>query len=275
MEAWLYPNYRSLVREATGETEGEAVPIAQPMRDPEACASILNGADGPPILVAPPGTFEDGYPRLPAPDFDPLPRIPGSLRGKLRAGGIGDPHEPLCGWWLPWRKNESTRMVILLSHEAHLVIHTDGWPYPRMRTDNANEREDGTRTRTVRWAAHVLQEAPACVRAQTGRSSSAYEDIEAGMEPVGGGRLRLGRSSTRKRESSLGPLDAITGAASTGFEDRAPAGEAAECSPHRRESGSMVARGNPGVHPPSARACASESRRRVATKSWTRSKTAC
>ena len=178
MEAWLYPSYRSLVREATGETEGEAVPIARPMRDPEACADILNGADGPPILVAAPGTFEEGYPRLPPPDFDPLPRIPGSLRGKLRAGGITDPHEPLCGWWLPWRKDESARMVILLSHEAHLVIHTNDWPYPRMRTDNTNEGEGGARTRTVRWAAHVLQETPGAF-ALNGSVESAYEDIEA------------------------------------------------------------------------------------------------
>ena len=208
MEAWLYPSYRSLVREATGGTEGEAVPIARPMRDPEAWVDILNGADGPPILVAAPGTFEEGYPRLPAPDFDPLPRIPGSLRGKLRAGGITDPHEPLCGWWLPWRKDESTRMVILLSNEAHLVIHTDNWPYPRMRTDNANDSEDGARARTVRWAAHVLQETPGAF-ALNGSVESAYQDIEEAWnrsvehDPIGT------LLETQARRLS-GTLDAIT-----------------------------------------------------------------
>ena len=154
--------------------------------------------------VASPGTFEDGYPRLPAPDFDPLPRIPGSFRGKLRAGGIGDPAR--ASLWVVAAVAQERKHA---DGDPPEPRGTSGHPHRRLAVPaDAHGQRERARGRGADKGPYAGRHT-CCRRPQVrSRSTDRSRVHTRTLRRHGTGQwrtIRLGRSSTRKRESFRDP----------------------------------------------------------------------
>ena len=177
---WLYQSYRDFILEATGTcakddcssnkpTKSYAIPVEEVAR----LRPILDANKGPPVLVAKSSEINDLNPMLEGRRRQPLPRIPGKLRGRLLAGielNEYHPDEPLAGWYLPYRMGEEYTINFSVKSGQNYSLDVTAWPTP-------NSDGQTKRIRTLRRAANFLQDTPMCF--STAPSiSHAYSRLE-------------------------------------------------------------------------------------------------
>ena len=161
---WLYRCYRDFVLEATGvclkekrDSDKLASSSAVPIEHASATQLKFDSDKGPPVIVAKSEEADKSYPMLEGRRRQRLPRIPGQLRGCLRAGDdksdIVNSAEPLVGWFVPCRiGKERTINISIKTGETYSFDVTD---CPTLDSDGQIKR-----SRVLRRAANLLQSTP-------------------------------------------------------------------------------------------------------------------
>ena len=118
---WLYQSFQEFSREAAGG----AAAAKDAITPGGTSRLILGGAKGPPVIVAMSGGLPPGYPMLEGRHRQPLPRVPGRIRGRLLAGASGSEEfssQTLGAWLVPWRVGADHTMVITVKPGTVVVF---------------------------------------------------------------------------------------------------------------------------------------------------------
>lgn len=189
---WLYDSYRKFSQEAAGLPPveggggGRVIPSGQRME-----FSAME--EGPPVIVAVAGELKPPYPMLEGRHRQSLPRVPGRMRGCLRAGNPGSEnlHEgSLEAWLVPWRIGEDRAIIVTVKPRTVLVVDATRLQGPNDSPDGDGGRSSSRsgqvppsdndhkpRDRLLRRAAKVLEATPGAFSTEPS-ITAAYERLE-------------------------------------------------------------------------------------------------
>ena len=168
----MSPSFADASREAAGGAAAAWMRVC-----PGSTLRLSPPQPPPPVVVASRRVIAPPFPILEGRHRQPLPRVPGGLRGALLAGldGDGDRQEQLEAWLLPWRAGADRSLVVTLQPGTVLVVDVSAWPEPNdPGTDNSVERR---RDGTLRRAARVLDLAPGAFTTEAS-VGAAYDRLE-------------------------------------------------------------------------------------------------
>lgn len=170
---WLYTSYQDFSREAAGGAQGTWRVIT-----PGGTTRVsLTGEKGPPVVVMTCGQAPSRYPMLEGRHRQPLPRVPGRMRGRLLAGAEGNAEtadQALAAWIVPWRAGPDRMMVVTVKPGTVLVLDVNSWPGPHDERIHGGGRP---RDRILRRAARVLEAAPGAFATEPS-IGAAYDRLE-------------------------------------------------------------------------------------------------
>lgn len=160
---WLYKSYREFILEATGKIDKEVSTRDSNVIDCGISADSnypiseqLPTGEGPPLLVANAHVLKAPYPLLEGRRRQSLPRVPGLLRGNLRAGienGENRSSEQLFGWFIPYRIGHEDSINISVSAGKILRFDVSKWP-------TLHDSSQSCTVDILRRASNFLQKTP-------------------------------------------------------------------------------------------------------------------